>query len=544
MTNYDSRLAISLSLLFAASACGDAPDAAPDAGTVDGGSAIETDGGSEPDASPSIEPRFDALAEAVEADLERNLATGASVAVWLDDEIVYVGGFGTAEPEGARRPDDDTQFMIGSDTKKITGIVYLQRVAAEEASVETTLHDAVPELVMREAPDYVNATAHQLLSHQGGIIDWYGPTVSSTTDEALRSTTFGAFSRQAYPLVPPGRMFLYSNPNFSMVGLMAETLAGRPFADLAREDVFVPLEMSRTVARKSEVDANHAAGFGFADDDEETPHPVVLEDLWEDAFARPAGFVWSTPSDQMKLARFLVDGDERVLPTELVARIHEPQVALYPDLPGHYGYGLTITRGVEVDGDYYDVPSWSHGGNTLTHTSTFEVLPEQRFAISILSNGYGDDFTASVEAAFRTLVTLPAPTSSPEAPFEPSELDGLTGTYVDPFNVGEVQVSRVGDVLQLHMPDLVAAGVPYQRAMTRVSTRVWLANIQGTTVALMFVEGPDGEAYLAHRVFVATRAATPTPASFARPHRPDRETILRAIRRMRLVTEPALSTLR
>ena len=43
-------------------------------------------------------------------------ATGASVAVWLDEEIVWVGGFGSADSAGDRRPDEDTLFMIGSDT--------------------------------------------------------------------------------------------------------------------------------------------------------------------------------------------------------------------------------------------------------------------------------------------------------------------------------------------------------------------------------------------------------------------------------------------
>ena len=75
-------------------------------------------------------------------------------------------------------------------------------------------------------------------------------------------------------------------------------------------------------------------------------------------------------------------------------QITTPQAPFYPDIPGaSYAYGLMITQGITLADGYHDVTVWQHGGNTFTHTSTFTILPEQRFAISILSNGYGDDFS-------------------------------------------------------------------------------------------------------------------------------------------------------
>ena len=77
----------------------------------------------------SGDERFDLLSSAIEADLASNNATGASVAVWLDDDIVFVGGFGTADPDGTAPPDEDTRFQIGSDTKKLTALSLLRKVA-------------------------------------------------------------------------------------------------------------------------------------------------------------------------------------------------------------------------------------------------------------------------------------------------------------------------------------------------------------------------------------------------------------------------------
>lgn len=423
-----SHLALAwVAWLALACACDSAPpslDAGLDA-------AVQADGGV--DAATAPDPRFDALAAAIESDIARSNATGASVAVWLDDEIVWVGGFGTVDPDGSRVPDEDTLFMIGSDTKKIAAMLFLQEVAAGHATVETTLGEVVPELVMPQAPDYPTVTARELMSHQGGIVDRLGDPTGATTDDFLRTYALGAFATDAYAMAPHGVFFNYSNPNFAMVGLMTETLAGEPWADLAETRLFAPLGMTRTFARKPDLDENVATGVGVTAPGDTAVGPVSLADTWEDAFVRPAGLVWSTPSDQVRLARFLVDGDDAVLPAALVAQLHEPQVRQLPDLPGEYGYGLFVGRGANLAGTYADVEVWRHGGNTFTHTSTFYILPEQRFAISILSNGLGDDFTASVVTAIRTLVDLPAPVDPPPPPtVDVAQLDDLTGVYVDP----------------------------------------------------------------------------------------------------------------
>jgi CubicO group peptidase (beta-lactamase class C family) len=527
-----SRFALAAFFLFA---CGDdGSSVGHDAGSVFDAGAIDagTDAGGT-DAGSSIDPRFAELAAAVERDIAASNATAASVAVWLDDEIVWVGGFGSLGDD--RRPGEDTVFMIGSDTKKIAAILFLQDVAAGRATEETTIAEVLPDLEMRRAPEFAGALASELLSHRGGIVDTVGDVTSTTTDELLRTHTFGPFARNAYAMAPHGVFFNYSNPNFSLAGLMTETLGERPWADLARERLFVPLEMTRTFARKADVDADHAEGVGYEGAGDVTLGPVAFDRTWENAFARPAGHVWSTPSDQMRLARFLVDGDDEVLPAALVARLHQPITPTYPDLAEHYGYGLFVAEGIRIGAGYYETPRWSHGGNTLTHTSTFVVLPEQRFAISILSNGLGDDFDSSVRAAIESLVTLPEPRPVTPPPFDEAALDGLTGSYLDEYNVGRVTVTRESASLVLAMPDLDAAGISYEPRMTAISTRVWSTTIDDTPVVLSFFDGPGGETYLVHRAFVAVRESgkpEPVPPPMVRPGRarPAREALERLFR--------------
>jgi hypothetical protein len=222
--------------------------------------------------------------------------------------------------------------------------------------------------------------------------------------------------------------------------------------------------------------------------------------------------VWSTAEDQVKVARFLVDGDAAVLSDTLRNEITLGQTPLYPDLEGGYGYGLVVSRGLALGADYYDVPVWQHGGNTLAQTSTFFVLPEQRFAISILSNGYGDNFIGTLVAALLEYVSsaLPPPSAPPAPPLPTADdLVALEGTFDDPFNVGAIVVTAEpdGSGLAISMPTLDELSIPYEPHMAPLSTRLFLMNVQGTDLAVTFWDGPDGELYFATRPFVATRSA-------------------------------------
>ncbi len=503
------------------------------------------------DMGPSIElPDLSSVTAAVEADLAKNNATAASISIYYKGEVIWLGGFGTmVDGDGVeRKPDKDTLFMIGSDTKKHAVIAYLQHVALQQASVDSTIHELVPALEHGRAPDFTSASAHDLMSNQGGLVDDLGFFPVATQDAQLERYIISSLPGRSYQLAPPGEFYNYSNPSFSMLGLMTEKIDSqeRYWADIIQQDLFSPLGMNRSVARKSEVDANHATGMGFTRPGEGTLGRVLLKDTWEDAYVRPAGLIWSTPSDQMRLAKFLIEGNEAILPDHLREDMLSAKTPLYPDIPGSYGYGVLRYDGVNLGANFYpDVTFIEHGGNTITHTSKFYVLPEQNFAISILGNGMGDNFDQTAAELIRLFVELPAPGPRPEVTFDPSVLDKLVGDYYDPNNLGRAIVTRQGDRLVLNMPDVTAAGVPYEPDLVPISSYVWRANIQNQDMAITFFEGSDSTVYLTHRAFVAIKTPplmnglqAPLPEVEVSPER-IKETLLRA-----KMLDPLRSTIR
>lgn len=468
--------------------------------------------------TPPTEPyaaAFRAIRKAARAELDEGYASGASVAVWKDGEIVFAEGFGTRHPDTDEEVAPTTLFEVGSETKKITALALLQEVEAGRLSIDDALADAVPGLAFARAPGLEDTlTLHELLSHQSALFD-YVPWDHAPDDAELRERALGRYAENGYPLGPSGLFWSYSNPNFALAGLATEEADGRAWADLVEQDVLAPLGMSRTVARlaEAEADGDHATGYGLSIggwdsfspffDGDYTLGTVEMANAVDNAFLRPAGGLWSTASDMATFAGFLVDGDPAVLSDELRARITTPHAARWPnaDLDAFgYGYGVNVYDGFAGEDGFYRVPIWTHGGNTLTMTSTLYVAPEQRVAVSILANGYVHSFVDTAHVALEELADLPAPGELPPLLDPPADVEALAGTWHDPYAIGTVTLTWDGTALQVDAPDLVAAGHTVGATLDATSRDVYFLAIDQLDRELDHYADADGE-YLIAREF-------------------------------------------
>lgn len=487
----------------------------------------------DPDAIARIE-------EAVGDTLGTGYATGCSVAIWRDGSVIYAGGFGTKN--AAREPvSPDTLFQIGSDTKKMTAIALLREVDAGTVDLDTTVADVLPTLDLAASPGtFETLSIDRLLSHRSGLYD-YTPWDEAPDDGELLLRTSTAFAANEYAMMPPGVAWNYSNPNFSLAGLLTEQLAERPWAEVLIDDVAAPLGMTHTYARRDDmlaVETDIASGFGPIPGSDfnsfELLEPASTEtgaadwtspqDHADNAFTRPAGMVWGTATDMAKLGGFLIAGDEAVLSDELREQLMTGQVALAPGLDPTefgYGYGVTALRGLEGPQGYRDVPLVQHGGNTLDMTSTFIMLPEQQVAVSILSNGFGDDMDIVAAVALEEAAAgrLPDPGAPPRVGEPPADdLSVYAGTFYD-VALGEVAISWTGAQLQIDIPMLADLGVQVEPTMIAVARDVFVVSIEGGEFDLSFYPDLNGEPnhYAVNRNFVLDRTEAESPAQ--RPRR-------------------------
>jgi CubicO group peptidase (beta-lactamase class C family) len=486
------------------------------AGDADTGLAADSGGDAdtgapppEDTAPPEPDPRFAELRAAVEADLVANATPGASVAIYEGGVITFAEAFGSGHPDEDLPITPDTLFQIGSTTKMLTAIALLQEVEAGTFSLDETLGSAYPdsEFALNETWNELITLAH-LLTHHGGFYDYFD-WAASDVDADLAVWHDTVFFEYLWLMSPPGTFFNYANPNFSIAGLIAESVAGQSYPDMMRDRVFQPLGMDRTYQRKVDAvaDGDYALGTGMRLSGDYGS--VLIDDVYDPAHARPAGAgTWTTPTQMMAVADFLLNGSTPVLSDGLRNEMVATQVSMLNATDDWgYGYGVMVGPGVYIGPDYQETTVWTHGGNTASYSSEFWVFPEQDFAISVLSSGYGTDFSGTVQTAVDTLMDLGDPEAAPEYSTDWDRLPDHVGTYMDAYNVGLIEIGYNGTTLTVSMPGLAALGYEVTPELALFSDTVAYMQLDGSWYELTFIGEPGAPSeYVRNRAFVGVRS--------------------------------------
>lgn len=140
---------------------------------------------------------------------------------------------------------------VGSITKTFTATLILQ--LAEQGKLKVT--DKISQYL---APDMVKkisnaelATVEQLLSHTSGIVDYTGQinfsiVALNDTDKLWTAEEELKFVYGEPALFEPNTQRKYSNSNYVLLGLIAESITGKSGATLFQEQIFTPLDLSHT----------------------------------------------------------------------------------------------------------------------------------------------------------------------------------------------------------------------------------------------------------------------------------------------------------
>jgi CubicO group peptidase (beta-lactamase class C family) len=276
------------------------------------------------------------MLETTEAALLHRLATeqrdGRSpsmvAALVRDGELVWWGGRGSVDGD---RPDDNTQYRIGSITKTFVAVLVMRLRDEGRLSLSDPLDQYLP------GTPFGNRSLAMLLSHAAGITaEPPGPWWERTEGRAW--TELAGDLRDAHVVSRPHRRYHYSNLGFGALGELVARLRGVPWTEVLRNEILAPLGMDRTTLAPA---GRQATGFAV--------HPwadVLLPEPAHDAHSMaPAGQLWSTVRDLARWTAF-VDGDTAgVLHPDSLAEMREPNAVAEGDRwESGYGLGLQLFR--------------------------------------------------------------------------------------------------------------------------------------------------------------------------------------------------------
>jgi CubicO group peptidase (beta-lactamase class C family) len=284
--------------------------------------------------------------------------------------------------------------------------------------------------------------------------------------------------------------------------------------------VFAPLGMNRTFFLAEEVlaDGDYAVGANCTTSGDPrcfSPDvgPVVQPNTYENPWARPAGWAWSSVLDLAKIASFLVHGQEDVLRSDLWTAMTSAQISTKDvgDIVS-YGFGVFVADGIGggLTFPYRALRTVSHGGDIAGFAADITCAPDVDLCFIALANSNAAHFVNSELVALQTLATLPDPSPMPDVTSKPDRYPLYAGTYRDPFTVGPVNITTDGSKLYIQVPVLDSSSVSYTPELTPRYVDEFLMTVDGEQLPLTFITDATGVyTYIRSRPYLAVRTSAP-----------------------------------
>lgn len=316
-------------------------------------------------AGNSAEP-FKELEIAVENVVNTGNAKGAVLTVVQDGRIQLCKGYGYAdEALNIAADGEKTAFRIGSVSK--TFVAVAAQILSEDGRLEMD-HDIAAYLPSDFPALQWPVTMQHLLTHTAGFEDMVtGMAVMNVSDtEPLSESVRKYIPAQVFK---PGSTTSYSNYGIALAAYVIECITGTDFSQYCRDQIFLPLGMTRTTFEHM-----HDIAYvskPYLPDGSETLEPFM--NLY------PEGSAVSTADDMAKYLLWLLDDqDTRVLKSKqaLFAR----QFSMAEELQG---MGYVWNRKMANDKLYYDKK-----GETLHFYTRIALYPEANAGVFLSFNTY------------------------------------------------------------------------------------------------------------------------------------------------------------
>jgi len=287
-----------------------------------------------------------------------NLQIPGAVAILKTPDGDLTVKYGTGA-RGQNNPVDPAEHVrIGSNTKTMTGTVILQLV--QEGKIK--LDDPVSKF-RSDVPNGDNITIEQLLDMRSGLFNYtetaeLNQTLDDDPQKQWKREELLALGFANPPYFPPGQGYHYSNTNIVLLGLIAESLDGKPLPQIFQSRLFGPLGLTGTSfpdTADDTIPAPYSHGYVSGTNMDTLTDPALPEPMQaaaEDGSLQPndvtnvnpswawaAGAGISTANDLVTWVQALVGG--KVLGADLQAQRLASVQPTSPDSgSAEYGWGI------------------------------------------------------------------------------------------------------------------------------------------------------------------------------------------------------------
>jgi CubicO group peptidase (beta-lactamase class C family) len=189
-----------------------------------------------------------AIEASAPAALSRHGVPGVAVAMVIDGEPVWAGGFGVADVETGAGVTADSVFEIASVTKPVTAWAMLRLAEEGRIDLDAPIEAYLGGWTLPPSEfDHSKVTARAILAHGAGLGaggDSGGPQEASVPTLVEAANGAGMEYGPIRVTHQPGEAYHYSSKGFVLLEMAVENITGEPFARYATREVLDPLGMN------------------------------------------------------------------------------------------------------------------------------------------------------------------------------------------------------------------------------------------------------------------------------------------------------------
>jgi CubicO group peptidase (beta-lactamase class C family) len=178
---------------------------------------------------------------------------GVSVAIVKDGKVVLTKGYGVCDMNKPDKVDENTLFLIGSNSKAFTGTAIAMLDTEGKLRLDEKVTKYMPEFKLRDPLASQEVSVRDLLCHRIGMETFQGDFVNWTSNLTRKDVMHNL--SVLVPTYSFRAKWGYCNAAFLTAGEIIPLVTPMSWEQFMRERFFKPLEMSRTLALTKEMAA-------------------------------------------------------------------------------------------------------------------------------------------------------------------------------------------------------------------------------------------------------------------------------------------------
>lgn len=338
------------------------------------------------------------VTDSLDSHIQKNIKDwnipGIAVAIVKNGKVIYCKGFGVTKENGNELVDENTLFLIGSNTKLFTATTLTILQNEKKLNLSDHISKWIPNFRLKDSLANKNVNIYDMLSHRIGFETFQGDFTYWTSN--LSRADVVKKMGLVEPLYDFRTKWGYCNACYLTAGEIIPEVSGKSWEQIVKEKILNPLKMNRTLMMSNELKTASNVAY---------PHTIFeqkiqilpIPDLNSLA---PAASMSSCAKDMSLWLLAQLNngkmGEEQVIPKEAILATRKPYSILNVDQRNNqkthfylYGLGLMIN-------DRNGKLVYSHTGAVDGFLSSLVFIPEENVGIMVMTNTDQNNFFQSL----------------------------------------------------------------------------------------------------------------------------------------------------